>query len=590
MHPDTLNPRQLAGAIKGLEEKNTISIRELVSFAIVFLFYSVSLEQILKTSDKDTNIKLSSPPEKKKGVVLVHPSSSSYEHDGETNHEFDRVKKYTPLFFHIAHLQPLTALSPKDTSLAQQAAAALGVSFVPTLPCQPLPENGVQRARAHACRSVEKAEKRFRAELHLLTQHITQTLRKRPVVSKLVAAHERVVEQRLPQLGWLTRVARTVPVPKALLAACAWARVSEAAEAAEWAAREAKFNNRTYQILNRLAKLHERYTRLDVVRRLEHAPSSEDDRLLVWMTLHELYGTANRIEDFEAFAGASALPCVKQALASELVVFNGLRVSEAAPEAPGPTREGMTFFGTSLSKDGVMCAIGSAGSEFRVLFLLHIPSGRAVELCAPHALWACAFSGRLFIGTEYSSVVRHASLATVFAGLSLEAFGEIPVPGQIFSAAVDRAADGWIVFRVKPGNSLVRLDLRTCALGRIECDRRLASIGSLTGIRIPDVLCAGWEFMAAWAALLIRGDGSTEDVATDLNHPVMILPSAARPSHIGDAAVLDYAAQVFYRGRTGRLSHKIEPMVSSLARLFQDVFICYSCATGHWHVLRIVVP
>eukprot|EP00767_Chilomastix_cuspidata_P001897 gnl/Chilomastix_cuspidata/2021.p2 GENE.gnl/Chilomastix_cuspidata/2021~~gnl/Chilomastix_cuspidata/2021.p2 ORF type:complete len:216 (-),score=58.12 gnl/Chilomastix_cuspidata/2021:1027-1674(-) len=204
--------------------------------------------------------------------------------------------------------------------------------------------------------------------------------------------------------------------------------------------------------------------------------------------------------------------------------------------------------------------------------LFNLVSERKIFTTIPMLNWSCVFDNELFVGIEEATSIRHAPLDAVYDGLALEEFGEFDIPGEINSAVTDRAPDGEIVIRTSLEVILIRVSLRTKESTIVECDKELSSIGSLTVIRVPGVLCTMREVGSDEASLAVFGDGRTEKIARGLGQFTAILPSASDPTDLSRAAAVDWNGFFAFGGKKEKLTDPVNPRYQTLVRVFRDVF------------------
>eukprot|EP00767_Chilomastix_cuspidata_P006135 gnl/Chilomastix_cuspidata/6448.p1 GENE.gnl/Chilomastix_cuspidata/6448~~gnl/Chilomastix_cuspidata/6448.p1 ORF type:complete len:527 (-),score=204.03 gnl/Chilomastix_cuspidata/6448:190-1740(-) len=298
-----------------------------------------------------------------------------------------------------------------------------------------------------------------------------------------------------------------------------------------------------------------------------------------------------RVSNYVAFSKALELPSVLEALAAPTKDVGGVSVSERPVEVTGAPSGECVEGVASLSSDGTLCVTNREYGRSS-LCVYNLLSRRRALLDAPNVYWACVFRGDLFVGITRATHVLFASLGAALEGLPLARFARFEVPGAITSAALDRAGDGWVVFQ--DGlcfDRLVRVDLARRRAVAVTCDKKLRSIGPLSGIRAPGALCVALEWGGRWATLVVREDGSTEEVSRGLSNFPLLLPSAADASSFADAAVLDFSARFMYKGNMRDFACAVKPAArQTLVRVYRDVFLCLDSVSWKWHALRICVP
>eukprot|EP00767_Chilomastix_cuspidata_P004540 gnl/Chilomastix_cuspidata/4692.p1 GENE.gnl/Chilomastix_cuspidata/4692~~gnl/Chilomastix_cuspidata/4692.p1 ORF type:complete len:400 (+),score=109.12 gnl/Chilomastix_cuspidata/4692:149-1348(+) len=311
----------------------------------------------------------------------------------------------------------------------------------------------------------------------------------------------------------------------------------------------------------------------------------------------EFCGCSHSISEFAAFRGARALDFVHAKLSVAVQEFLGLSVTVRSPssdslEAPALRIAGPgEFQRAALSTAGdLSLMVKGSPNELR---LYSFVSGQQRTIQARALCWSCVFEDKLFVGINCKSYVLHAPVADVYAGRPLGEFDRLEVPGKVGEAATDRAPDGEIVILIDStygSRVLLRLDLRTGAAARVECDMVFGSIGPLSGVRVPGALCAASEDRHRGNTVVVFEDGHTATVASGLCDGVTLLPSASAPSDLSKAAVIDWEGTVSYQGRQQRLETPVRPYYQTLVRVYRDVFLCCNEVTGRWAALRIAVP
>eukprot|EP00767_Chilomastix_cuspidata_P004378 gnl/Chilomastix_cuspidata/4514.p1 GENE.gnl/Chilomastix_cuspidata/4514~~gnl/Chilomastix_cuspidata/4514.p1 ORF type:complete len:563 (+),score=187.13 gnl/Chilomastix_cuspidata/4514:50-1738(+) len=337
------------------------------------------------------------------------------------------------------------------------------------------------------------------------------------------------------------------------------------------------------------ARWRARAERLRVVACVQHAVGDLRTLRFVRVTSAEVYGPAASVDDFKAFPGADDAACETGPLVERA---GGLRVSRSAPVLEGLPRAGMYDCVASLSACGTMCVVRNAGMR-RAELLLVAAGARTVRrrLAVPRLEWACVCGDRLFVCTRKAAVVRHAVLAAVFDGLPLAEFQQLQLPKRGWCAATDRAGDGLIVVHSEPRNRLLRLDWRRRRCSEVTCDRDLSSIGGLSSIRVPGVLCVAreWGFIRS-STVAVLEDGSTRELTQRLKGRPTMLPSATCPRNLASAALTDSDSLGLFYKIKGPFPTPVKSHGQSLLRFFRDVFLCYNLETQTWYALRVRVP
>eukprot|EP00767_Chilomastix_cuspidata_P004888 gnl/Chilomastix_cuspidata/5061.p1 GENE.gnl/Chilomastix_cuspidata/5061~~gnl/Chilomastix_cuspidata/5061.p1 ORF type:complete len:554 (-),score=152.00 gnl/Chilomastix_cuspidata/5061:762-2423(-) len=336
-----------------------------------------------------------------------------------------------------------------------------------------------------------------------------------------------------------------------------------------------------------LIEMKERLLRLQAVQALSEPPSDARRARIVWATLQAFCGAAACVDDFRAFPGAVELPAVRDIAAAPLHALGGLQVAGGPVLLDGTaSAQGRALF---VSTEGVLCTVRREGTQDR-LALRDLLSGRAVALAAPPVAWAAAHGPELYVGLEASPRVHFAPLRAVLDGRLFKEFASFAAPGPAYSAACDRAGDGWVLLLVG-ARTLARVDLRAKAWRTIKCDRRLDSIGPLSGIRVPGVLCVARAPGLSRGVLAVSEHGRTRQVSDTRWHLSALLPSGARPADLARAAVVDTFANVVFRGRNFLLCvPEGAPVEQPLVRLCGSVFVCTDARDGRPRVVRIAVP
>eukprot|EP00767_Chilomastix_cuspidata_P006510 gnl/Chilomastix_cuspidata/6901.p1 GENE.gnl/Chilomastix_cuspidata/6901~~gnl/Chilomastix_cuspidata/6901.p1 ORF type:complete len:328 (-),score=3.22 gnl/Chilomastix_cuspidata/6901:227-1120(-) len=295
---------------------------------------------------------------------------------------------------------------------------------------------------------------------------------------------------------------------------------------------------------------------------------------------------------FEAFKGARRLPWVQALLSDKLKRIKRLQVSKISIKINAMPSKDLEYTNASLSACGKMCIVTTTpnGKENK-LYLYNFSSNRYSILSVPNLEWACVYDKIIFLGIKYETNIFFAPVKKVLTGLPFENFFKFSVPGQIFTAAVDRAASGQIVFLSKPSNKLIVVNLHTHTCNVIHTSGDLDSAGGFTGILIPNMLCVAQPSQNKKTLVGIDMNGRRQNFTMKgLFGNSIVLPSTNNTLNLSYAAILDWLANFFWRGRTGEFKFPVKPYPPSLVRVYQDVFLCLDYNTYEWRALRIAIP
>eukprot|EP00767_Chilomastix_cuspidata_P003828 gnl/Chilomastix_cuspidata/3958.p1 GENE.gnl/Chilomastix_cuspidata/3958~~gnl/Chilomastix_cuspidata/3958.p1 ORF type:complete len:505 (-),score=105.70 gnl/Chilomastix_cuspidata/3958:359-1873(-) len=450
----------------------------------------------------------------------------------------------------------------------------------------------VQRGAAYARAELRAATLEADSAEFLYDERLARYAVNDTPVEEAVALHENVSIQSLGLLAPLAGAARTALVASGVgYSARTRCTITTADEAAAREAFSSSHLAAASTEANRAAQLRSRATRLSRVVGLTAVPEDASAQRLLRATVAESCGPADRVEDFAAFPGVWNMRCVRRLLKGNAGGRAGPFASEKSFDVDGIPADALGKCIASLSTCGTLCVRSWRRGDVAKLHLYSLASSRRTVLRTPELEWACVYDGELFLGVRELPFILYARLDLVRRGLQPAAFDRFAVPGRVATAATDRAADGWIVFHIGYGsNKIVRVDLRARACEVIACDCRFASIGGLSGVRVPGVLCVAQDSVDDESTLAVFADGHTQEVAHGLYDFPVGLPSASCPANAARMAVTDaYTHNVLY-GRAWCLVGAARARWLSLVRLYKDVFMCYDSRSRRWRALRITVP
>eukprot|EP00767_Chilomastix_cuspidata_P005757 gnl/Chilomastix_cuspidata/6015.p1 GENE.gnl/Chilomastix_cuspidata/6015~~gnl/Chilomastix_cuspidata/6015.p1 ORF type:complete len:595 (+),score=149.13 gnl/Chilomastix_cuspidata/6015:244-1785(+) len=494
------------------------------------------------------------------------------------------------LFKYASCIPPFDTLSPVAHELMHRVAHELGRKYSDVSEPGTFSEVELRRATWYAKAYVKKCGKVYSSSKFCLCEQMKLWPPFREDAAADVAEHTRIHTDVIARLSLLAGGAWSSATRAGLAMVICVAPVARRDEkdARDWRLRE--FLKQAQNTVVDVVTKYQRLACCTAVARFESSDVPPQLSYALRKILKSCYGGVPAV-DFEAFKGASRLPCLEKLLVGRLRRSGRVVVSEAAVSVPGLPRMAAGVNCVSLSADGVLCAVDRRGGKVNRLFVHHLVTGQRAMLRIPHAAWARAHDGTVYAGVFNKSYVLFASLDAVFGQHPADAFRGFAAPAPIFHAAIGGANNAQVVVQVGwHSNVLAVLDLTTRAFTTVRCERKMSMIGSQLGTHATDALCVARECGRSNATFAVFPNGRMYKIARRTQGIAVLLPSTTAPEDLSRAAVMDGAASHLDHNKCNHFKPPAQPESRSLVRLYQDVFLCIDKNARTWRVMRIAVP
>eukprot|EP00767_Chilomastix_cuspidata_P006713 gnl/Chilomastix_cuspidata/7160.p1 GENE.gnl/Chilomastix_cuspidata/7160~~gnl/Chilomastix_cuspidata/7160.p1 ORF type:complete len:157 (-),score=3.53 gnl/Chilomastix_cuspidata/7160:10-426(-) len=136
------------------------------------------------------------------------------------------------------------------------------------------------------------------------------------------------------------------------------------------------------------------------------------------------------------------------------------------------------------------------------------------------------------------------------------------------------------------------VDLTTHTSRLVDVKQWLPSISGFVGIYVPDaawIACAG-KNRPNDPVFVVTFDGTMLELAKGIGAFPIVLLSAADPSNLARAAIIDWSGKFYMEGAKKELRNTTKIWCRSLVRLFRDVFLCWDRDRAAWLITQISVP